>query len=527
MTARLSIDERFIILENLTPVERRQIILSFTKKINNWWVIKNKNPYANIEECFITNGCIIPKGLYLELVNVCTEFNYQLDFIDGFNCKIKNCNVSYEGFKEYANNLFLKNKKIHLAEYQIKAAYSILAYKNCNIEVSTSGGKTIISYIIFRYMKDVLHFNKFLFVTPNTNLTTQSAEKFIKYDNDNEITTDWTYGEVHSKVKKKEKYDQNIIFGNYQSLCRKGQDFFKDFNSLFIDEVQHGSCASIKNIIKKCCNTSYRVGMTGTFPDAGTYNSFILQSYIGPIVFKLSSYELINIEKFATPIKIVGINLNYLQEDQKKALYNARMTKDKDDPTAGGDLMNLEKNIARKSRSRFNYIVNMISKTSKNTLVVFSDVQNSYGKKVYQWLKENTDKTLFYIDGGTDTNYREYAKTHMEEDDKGNTIIVASIGTFSEGIDISNICNIFLIESTKSDIQISQLIGRGMRRSEGKEEVIFIDFGDDYRYGSGYQKNNYLYRHFEERAKIYKEKGFPYQTFNVKLEEDSISNSLI
>ena len=106
MTARLTGDEKFIVLEGMTPMERNQLEISFTKKINNWFIIKSKSPYANIEESFISNGCIIPRGLYLELINVCIENNYQLDFIDGFNCKIKNCDITIEGFREYVKNLF-------------------------------------------------------------------------------------------------------------------------------------------------------------------------------------------------------------------------------------------------------------------------------------------------------------------------------------------------------------------------------------------------------------------------------------
>ena len=66
-----------------------------------------------------------------------------------------------------------------------------------------------------------------------------------------------------------------------------------------------------------------------------------------------------------------------------------------------------------------------------------------------------------------------------------------------------------------------------MRRSAGKDKVIFIDFGDDMRAGTGYQKDNYLYRHFKEREKIYRQRGFPYQTFTVKLAPDGSTNSLI
>ena len=56
-----------------------------------------------------------------------------------------------------------------------------------------------------------------------------------------------------------------------------------------------------------------------------------------------------------------------------------------------------------------------------------------------------------------------------------------------------------------------------MRLKEGKELVTIIDFGDDYSYGSVYQKINYLRRHFLKRALIYKKRKFPYKSFTVKL----------
>jgi len=44
-----------------------------------------------------------------------------------------------------------------------------------------------------------------------------------------------------------------------------------------------------------------------------------------------------------------------------------------------------------------------------------------------------------------------------------------------------------------------------------------IDFSDNFEYGSGFQKKNYLMRHSEERERIYKDKRFPFKRFKVKL----------
>jgi superfamily II DNA or RNA helicase len=144
-------------------------------------------------------------------------------------------------------------------------------------------------------------------------------------------------------------------------------------------------------------------------------------------------------------------------------------------------------------------------------------------------VKENSDKNVYYIDGDVSPKDREMMINAMEDDDSGNTVIVASIGCFSEGIDICNLWNIFLVETTKSDNLLRQILGRGMRQYEGKEKTMFIDIIDDFRYdikgNSGnsvskydYFSENYLYKHGMERRQIYENKGFPYKILHVKLE---------
>jgi type I site-specific restriction endonuclease len=75
-----------------------------------------------------------------------------------------------------------------------------------------------------------------------------------------------------------------------------------------------------------------------------------------------------------------------------------------------------------------------------------------------------------------------------------------------------------MVESNKSEYIVRQILGRGMRLMEGKEIITVVDFCDNFVYGTHkYQKINYLMRHAAERARIYKDKGFPYKRFKVKL----------
>ena len=93
-------------------------------------------------------------------------------------------------------------------------------------------------------------------------------------------------------------------------------------------------------------------------------------------------------------------------------------------------------------------------------------------------------------------------------------ILVASFGTFSTGISINNIHNVYFVESYKSEKIIRQSIGRGMRLFEGKERTNIIDFVDDFSLAKG--NKNYSLKHGEDRMKIYKEQGFPYKKYKVK-----------
>lgn len=521
ITARLTQDNQWIICDSDVPMEMKQLRLSFCVKIPKWYIIKKKYSGANVDETFMNSYGMIPAGLWLYLVDICKKYNYSLKFEDDFACRMTNCNITKDEFTQFVDNLF-KNSSMTPYGYQVEGIWNILTYKNCCAEISTSGGKTFMTYIMFKFMIEKLGYKHILYVTPKTVLTTQSSAKFMEYDEKNKVESNWTYGEIHSKAKKQEKYDQTIVFGNFQSLCRKKKEFFDKYDVVIMDEAHHGASPSCKKILSRCTNAKYKIGLTGTFPKEGTYENMILQSYIGPVVYRLPSYDLINKEHAATPVYVSVFELKYLEKDKLEALYHLRINKNRDDPTAGGKILEMEQNLARDSKLRFNFICKMIMGTTKNTLVIFSDIKNEYGIKIYEYIKENSDKQVFYIDGGVNPIVRNDMKEEMENDDTGNTIIVASMNCFTEGIDIANMGNIFLIESTKSDTILAQLLGRGMRNHPNKDKTMMIDFVDDYRYGQGYYTDNYLYRHGKERQAIYKKRGFPCKAFPIVLNATSV-----
>jgi type I site-specific restriction endonuclease len=188
--------------------------------------------------------------------------------------------------------------------------------------------------------------------------------------------------------------------------------------------------------------------------------------------------------------------LTYSNQDLCEKLYDVRKNRQME----GSQILALEKNVVIKHRGRFNFIMDLLSKTSKNTLVLFSNVKDQYGKRMYDWLRENTDKECFYVDGSVSKEHRDFYKRSMEEGE--NRILIASFTTFSTGISIKNIHNIVFTESYKSEIIVKQSIGRGMRQLEGKESFTIIDIVDDLTWE---KSSNFLYKHAKARLEFYKQ----------------------
>ena len=89
----------------------------------------------------------------------------------------------------------------------------------------------------------------------------------------------------------------------------------------------------------------------------------------------------------------------------------------------GKDMINIEKGFIFQSERRLNFISDLTKRFSKNTLILFSDIQNKYGVKIYEKLLE-WNKNTFYIDGKVDSLTRDNYKKIMETEEA--TIIVAS-----------------------------------------------------------------------------------------------------
>lgn len=95
-------------------------------------------------------------------------------------------------------------------------------------------------------------------------------------------------------------------------------------------------------------------------------------------------------------------------------------------------------------------------------------------------------KTLF-LSGDDSQQARENAVSRLiaEENDPNRLDYILTVDIFNEGVDIPEINQVIMLRPTESAIIFVQQLGRGLRKAEGKEFVVILDFIGNY-------ESNYL-----------------------------------
>ena len=155
-------------------------------------------------------------------------------------------------------------------------------------------------------------------------------------------------------------------------------------------------------------------------------------------------------------------------------------------------------------------IRNLALTQTGNTLVLFQYVEK-HGEILYKMIKENSEK-VFYVHGGTDVTDREAIRGIVEGSE--GAIIVASMGTFSTGINIKNLHNIIFASPSKSQVKVLQSIGRGLRKADNGQDTKLFDLSDDL---SWVTKKNFTLKHAGERVKMYNKEKFDFELHKVHI----------
>jgi hypothetical protein len=267
MKLDITYDQEYIVCNSDNQYELQLLKRFLTREISNAWLLKKRQPWLNTERCFINDYGMIPVGLWLNIFKFCKQYNITAETTSGLNAYINQFQLDFNKFKFWVDETFAgatndKGQPFVPRDYQIKAAYTLLKYRKACGEISTSAGKTLISFIIFKYLVDNAGTDKILYIVPSVDLATQSAEKYEEYESYLKVHHhNWKIGILKAGLKKAEKEaveSCNILFGTFQSLCKRDNTFFSRFTASICDECLHpdtlinmadGSKKKIKDII--------------------------------------------------------------------------------------------------------------------------------------------------------------------------------------------------------------------------------------------------------------------------------------
>jgi superfamily II DNA or RNA helicase len=146
------------------------------------------------------------------------------------------------------------------------------------------------------------------------------------------------------------------------------------------------------------------------------------------------------------------------------------------DSTASNNLL-IEKMMVHFMQERIDVLFNeVLPRCDKNTLLLAHHTE--YVNYLTDKIKEKFSDThiIVKITGSISSKKREEIKQTLKENN--NCILIASYGTMSTGITLSNLCYGILFESFKSDVVNMQSIGRGLGLSDLKDKYRLFDFVD-------------------------------------------------
>ena len=340
-----------------------------------------------------------------------------------------------------------KGKLIELREHQQAALTSLQNMHEQGESIAllyhaTGTGKTVTAVSDAKRLG-----RRTLFLAHTKELVAQAQKTF------NDI---WNSADTGLYVAERKDTDAYVVCGSIQSIAKNLDEFRPDdFGYVIIDECHHGTADSYRKILSYF-KPEFTLGLTAT-PDRADGEN-ILEDFKS-VAHKLDLRAAVEMGELV-PIRCVRVKTNvnlstvringikYYSQDLESKLFVPERNKILVD-------------------TYLNYVRN------KKTVVFCASVRHA--NEIAELLKQNGVKSEA-VSGSMKSEDRSRI---LDQYENGDVSVLCACDLLNEGWDSPGTEVLFMARPTLSKTLYLQQLGRGMRRSEGKEYLMVFDFIDN------------------------------------------------
>lgn len=348
----------------------------------------------------------------------------------------------------------------------VKELYESGQHKGLLIS-ATGTGKTYASAFAMREMG----FKRVLFLVHRNQIASQALKSYRKVLG-GDVRCDLFIGP--KKTISLDEIDKaGYIFANIFTFYKDEvmNSFAPDFfDAIVFDEAHHDAADSYKKVLKYF-HPKFMLGMTAT-PDRRDDNvegRNVYEIFDHNIVYEIRLQQAME-EDLLCPFHYFGIaDIDFISRGENE-----------DDPKLFSYLTSDER--VRQVMEKADFFGYSGERVKGLIFVSRIEEANILSAK----FNEKGWKTAVVSGMNGDSEREELVNRLTQDERDGNELdYLLSIDVFSEGVDIPEINQVIMLRPTQSPIVFIQQLGRGLRKYDGKEYVVVLDFIGNY-------KNNFM-----------------------------------
>ena len=359
----------------------------------------------------------------------------------------------YDAFDSEDNNSVISIFEPRGAQIEALCALENTRAEGANkalILAATGVGKTYLAAF------DSKNYKKVLFVAHREEILKQAAESFYNVRRSDD------YGFFNSNDK---ATDKAVIFASVYTLGKKeylNKQYFEEdyFDYLIIDEFHHAVNEQYRNIVEYF-KPKFMLGLTATPERMDGKNIYEICDYNVP--YEITLKDAIN-KGMLVPFHYYGIfdSTDYSKMHIVKGRYDEKELNE----TYIGNV------------KRYDLIYKYYCKYGSKRALGFCCSRAHANDMAREFCNRGIPAVAVY--SNSDEEFSEDRKIAIGKLKSGEIKVIFSVNMFNEGVDITSIDMVMFLRPTESPVVFLQQVGRGLRKSRGKEYLNVLDFIGNY-----------------------------------------------